>query len=256
MMESANGISQGSDTNVSQPGSSSAVAPASSTPAASVDERTFRQSEVNDIVKKVKHEAVEGYKRLQSEQPSYIQQKEAGRVEQPYQAPQSPNANVSSEHEVRRLASEEVQRARDQWMQEARTKSQEDEAKRTVQDFWNKTAPGKEKYQDFDKVTGDIEYARFPNVVQLLAKHVENSHDVLYELGKDRTKMATLETLAAMSPRDAIIQAQRLAQSIKDNEAAKQVRVPNQPLSQLRPSNTGTDNGVMSVKDYRAKYKV
>lgn len=255
MMESANGISQGSDTNVSQSGSSSAVVPAQSAPSTPADDRVFRQSEVNDIVKKVKHEAVEGYKRLQSEQPQYVQQKEAGRSEQPYQSSQAPNANVISEQEIRRLTSDEMQRERDRWMQEAKTKSQEDEAKRTVQDFWNKTAPGKEKYQDFDKVTGDIEYARFPNVVQLLARHVENSHDILYELGKDRIKMANLETLAAMSPRDAIIQAQRLSQSIKDNEAAKQVRVPNQPLSQLRPSNTGTDNGVMSVKDYRAKYK-
>jgi hypothetical protein len=48
---------------------------------------------------------------------------------------------------------------------------------------------------------------------------------------------------------------QRLSQSIKDNESAGKMRHPNEPLSQMRPSNTGTDNGAMSVKDYRSKYR-
>lgn len=254
MMESANGLGQGQDTNVSQPGTTSSSGNAQSAPAPSSDERVFKQSDVDRIVQKVKGETEERLLRMKSEQPQYLQQKEANVNAMDSQRGASyPNL---PEQEVRRMASEEAQRLRDQWMQEAKTRSQEDEAKRTVQDFWSKISPGKEKYSDFDSVTGDIEYARFPNVVQLLARHVENSHDVLYELGKDRIKMANLDSLAERSPRDAIIQVQRLAQSIKDNEAAKQVRMPNKPLSQLRPSNTGTDNGVMSVTDYRAKYKV
>ena len=62
------------------------------------------------------------------------------------------------------------------------------------------------------------------------------------------SKMANLETLAHMSPNDAIIQAQRLSQSIKDNEVASKIKTPNEPLSQIRPSNTGTDNGAMALK--------
>lgn len=93
--------------------------------------------------------------------------------------------------------------------------------------------------------------------MQLLADHIDNSHDVLYEMGKDRFKMSQLEQLAYMSPKDAIVQAQRLSQSLKDNEAAGKVRMPNEPLSQMRPSNTGTDTGAaMSVTDLRRKYKV
>jgi len=69
--------------------------------------------------------------------------------------------------------------------------------------------------------------------------------------------MSQLEQLAYMSPKDAIVQAQRLSQSLKDNEAAGKVRMPNEPLSQMRPSNTGTDTGAaMSVTDLRRKYKV
>lgn len=253
-MESSNGIGQGQESSLPSTTSApaSTQAPAQSAPATPVDERTFRQSEVNDIVKRAKHGAVEDFRRLQTEQPSYVQQKYG---EAP-QAPQSMSqSGAPNENEIRRLATEEINRQRDAWVQEARNKSETEYAQRIVQNFHQKISTGKEKYQDFDKVTGDMQLARFPNVVQILAEHVDNAGDVLYELGKDRLKLAQVEQLAAMSPEDAIIQAKRMSQSLKDNEAASKARVPNEPLSQLRPSNTGTDNGVMSVRDFRNKYK-
>lgn len=249
-MESSNGLSQGQE-NISQPISGTQTQ-SNTSPVQAPEERTFRQSEVNDIVKKAKYGAVEDYKRLQTEQPQYISQKNGDFGKQDYQ-PQ----NVGlPENEVRRLAAEEVQRLREQFAQEEQNKLLSANAQRTVQNFRQKTDLGKEKYSDFDKVTGDINLQAFPNVVQLLGDFIDNSHDVLYELGKDRIKMANLETLAHLSPQDAIIQAQRLSQSIKDNEAASKMKFPNEPLSQMRPSNTGTDNNVMSVKDYRMKYRV
>jgi hypothetical protein len=256
-MEEANGTSQGRDTNLSSPGltSQAPIQPAQSAPVQAPDERTFRQSEVNDIVKRAKLGAVDDFKRLQSEQPAYFQQKYGNGNDERVSSPQQSTVNAS-EHDIRRMAAEEAQRLRDTWVQEAQTKSQSEAAQRTVQNFWNKVNPGREKYQDFEKVTSDIELYRFPNVVQLLGDYIDNSDDMLYELGKDRSKLATLEQLAQMSPRDAIVQAQRLSQSLKDNATASKVRVPNEPLSQMRPSNAGTDNGAMSVKDYRAKYRV
>jgi hypothetical protein len=92
--------------------------------------------------------------------------------------------------------------------------------------------------------------------VQLLAEHVDNSHDVLYELGKNRLKMSQLEQLSYMSPRDAIVEVQRLAQSIKDNETSGKIRQPNAPLSQQRPSNVGTDSGgALSMRELKQKYR-
>jgi hypothetical protein len=254
-METAQGMSQGQDTAVSSPGLTPSAPSAQHAPAQPTEERFFKQSELNDIVKKAKYGAVEDYKRLQSEQPNYAQQK-YGDGQQPHQAPIQQHASQPDENHYRKIAAEEAQRLRDQWVKEAQSKSDADNAQRIVQNFWQKISPGREKYQDFDKVTGDIEYGRFQNVVQLLADYVDNSHDVLYELGKDRFKLAQLEQLAYMSPKDAIVQAQRLSQSLKDNEASSNRKLPNEPLSQMRPSNTGTDNGVMSVKDYRAKYRV
>lgn len=218
------------------------------------EEKVFKQSEVNKLVGEARVEGVERYRRQQAEQPQYVQQKYGEPATQQHSIP-SQNQNTT-EQEIRRLAAEEAQRFSDQRSQETQKRYEAEAAQKTVQNFWNKIAPGKEKYPDFEAITGDIQYERFPNVVQLLADHVDNSHDMLYELGKDRGKMATLEQLAYMSPKDAVRQAQRMSQSLKDNETASKARVPNEPLKQMRPSNTGTDNGVMGVRDYRAKWKV
>ena len=252
-MDSSNGMSQGQDTAVSSPGLTQATGGAPQATPSHPEERVFKQNDVNEIVKRAKLDAVEGYKRLQSEQPNYAQQK-YGDAGQPPNNPTS-QSQSSTESEIRRVAAEEAQRLRDQWTQDARSKAEAEYAQRTVQNFWNKLAPGKEKYQDFDTVTGDIEFARFPNVVQLLAEHVDNAHDVLYELGNDRIKMSNLEQLANTSPKDAIVQMRRLSQSLKDNEEARKTKIPNEPLSQITPTNTGTDNGVMSVRDFRRKYR-
>lgn len=250
MTELAQGLSQSQDISSSSVNPVSNSAP-SAPPQQAENERTFRQSEVTDIVKRERGEAVERYQRLQREQPDYAAQKYGDPAPSQHQP-----ANFNEGH-YRKIAAEEAQRLRDQWVQDAQSKYEQDVAQNTVKNFWNKVNTGKEKYQDFDKVTGDIEFAAFPNVVQLLANYVDNSGDVLYSLGQDLTKLEILESLASRSPQSAIKQVQRLAKSLADNEQASKIRAPNEPLSQLRPSNTGMgDSGALSVSDYRKKYRV
>lgn len=252
MTEMAQGMSQSPD--------NSSVTPASSTPqsapAQASEERTFRQSEVTDIVRRERQEAVDRYQRIQRDQPDYAAQKYGyANSQQSTQQPNPPTGQMD-ESRYRSIASEEAQRLRDQWTQEAQARGQEESAQRIVQNFWGKVNAGREKYQDFDAVTGDIELIAFPNVVQLLADYVDNSGDVLYSLGNDLSKMELLEGMATRSPKSAIKMVQKLAESLKQNDGAKNARIPNEPLSQLRPSNTGMDNGApMSVSDYRKKYK-
>ncbi len=160
------------------------------------------------------------------------------------------------EDRINKLVEEATERHIDKVRQDAYQKHQEEMAQRVVQNFYNKTQSGKEKYQDFDTVTGDIPLMHFPKVVELLADHVENADEVYYELGKDLLKMSGIETLARESMPAAIKEMKRFSKSLKDNEDARRIRQPNEPLSQMRPSNAGTDMGAMSVKDYRKKYKV
>ncbi len=261
-MDSSTGMNSGQDVSSSTPVLTPSAEVSTPTPSSDVvSEKTFTQGDVNDIVKRAKTEAVERDRRLRTEQPEYAQKKygdnfnqtqtNQGENGQNYQ-----NTYQSNNDQIRQIVAEESRRQREAWEQENLQKSQQEQAQGIVNKFLSKIEAGKEKYEDFDQVTGDIEFGRFPNTVQLLAEHIENSADVLYELGKDRFKMAQLESLSYMSPNDAIKQAQRLAASIKQNEDATRVRLPNEPLSQLRPSTTGTDSGqVPSMRELKAKYR-
>lgn len=211
-----------------------------------IQERTFKQSELNEIVGRAKHEAVESFKRQQQNQ--YAQQNQ--------QSSQAQYSRTLSEDDVKRLTSEELARQRDQWTREAQEKADAEVAQRIVNNYKEKIAPGKEKYEDFEAVTSNVDMRYYPNVVQLLAEYVDNSHDVLYDLAKHRTKLSQIEQLCSHNPQDAIYEVKRLAESIKANESASQMKHANSPLSQQRPSNIGTDSGsTLSMKDLKRKYK-
>jgi hypothetical protein len=250
MTEMANGLGQNIE-NVSAQNVSSTPNNTQDASQAAMDERVFKQSEVNEIVKRAKNDAVETYRRISTEQPQYAQQKYG---EQPSQS-QHQSSNSFNEDHYRKIAAEEAKRHLESVRQDALRQNQDELAKRTVQNFFAKTSKGREKYQDFDQVTGDVDLGRFPNVVQLLGEFIENSDDVFYELGKDRIKMANLEHLATISPNDAIVQAKRLSQSIKDNNQALQSKQARAPLSPIKPTNYGTDGDVLSVSDFRKKYR-
>lgn len=204
-------------------------------------ERTFKQSEVNEIVGKTRQEAVERYQRSQQAQ-----------------VPATPQAQqVTSVDDIKKYAAEVLNSERDKWLSQQESQRVEQEAKRIATDFHTKLTTGKDKYSDFDAVTENLDYAAMHEIVGLAAHSASEAiPDVMYDLAKNPHKIANLQQLARSQPRLAVIEMQRLVQSIRDNEAAAQVRTPNNPLSQMRPSNTGTDTGAMSVKDYRMKYKV
>lgn len=238
MTDLVNGMNQNSDISQPQPG----IVESSEKGISQNSERVFKQSEVNEIVKKAKYGAVEDYKRLQTQQPAYLQEK----------------LDDLPQDKINRMIEEATAKHIEKVREDAYMSHQRETAQRIVENFKNKTLVGKEKYADFDTVTGDINdiMGSFPRVVELLAEHVENADDVYYEFGKDALKMAALQNLADASMPAAIKEIKRFAKSLKDNDDAKRIRQPNEPLSQLRPSNnTGTDAGAMSVSDYRKKYR-
>jgi len=246
-MEQAQGMSQGQESSAPVSSAPPVSAPAPAAP----EERTFRQSEVSNLVSRAKNEAVEAYRRQQTEQPQYVEQK-YGESRPPAQ----PNNTPPDDSRIRQVAAEEAKRHFETIRQDAYQKSQDEMAQRTVQNFRTKVQASKDKYQDFDKVApGEDVLASYPNVVQLLGDFVDNSGDILYHIGQDLTKLELIESMAMRSPQTAVKHMQKLSQSLKDNDAAGKVRLPNEPLSQMRPSNTGTDSGAMSVRDYRNKYR-
>ena len=224
-----------------------------STPAPSENvqsERTFRQSEVNELIGRAKNEAVDRFKR-ESSIASHTQQQSS--YQQQSQQPQQ---------DFRKVAAEEVQRMFDQRVQEQQQASDQQQAERIASEFFTKIEAGKGKFEDFDKVLNDIDLRSIPNHVQL-ANMVDNTAEVMYELAKNPSKLGMIQALvdidikAGRQPKLALAEIKRLSQSIKDNEQAGKYQAPNAPLSQSKPSNAGTGNtGPLSIADYKRKYKV
>lgn len=212
--------------------------------AAQAAERLFKQSELNEIVGRAKHEAVESFKRQNTPQPSQ------------QQAPPIQSQRSLSEDDVKRLTGEELNRQRETWEKENLERQHAEAAKRIVNSYQEKISSGKDKYQDFEAVTNNVDMRYYPNVVQLLAEQVDNAADVFYDLARNRTKLYQLESACQHNPQDAVYEIQRLSQSIKANEDTTRLKSSNSPLSQQRPSNTGTDSGgSLSMTDLKRKYR-
>ncbi len=232
-------------------------------PAASEAERTFRQSEVNDLVGRAKSEAVERYKRdtsVASHSQPQNQQQYAPQHQQ-LQHAQPPNQAISHD-DYRQMAAEEAQKLYDKKIQDTARDAQERDAQRIASEFFTKVEAGKANYEDFDKVMGDVDLRTIPYHVQL-ANMVDNTADVMYELAKNPSKIGAIQNLididlrAGRQPKLAMTEMKRMSQQIKDNAAGAKFKAPNEPLSQLRPSNAGTDNkGALTVGDYKAKYRI
>jgi hypothetical protein len=246
--------------------SSSAVLPVtpSSPPqnAAPEVERTFKQSEVNDIASRRASEAVERFKREssiashQQPQQSYVP---SPSQQQPHTQPQQPQPRTISDDDVRRMAAEEAQRLRNEWITESHRSAQEQDAQRIASEFFTKVGTGDGGMQSFEKAVSDagLDLRSIPFHVQL-ANMVDNTREVMLDLVKNPTKIGAIQNLididlrAGRQPNLALAEMKRLAKSIKDNEQGSRFQSPNEPLSQMRPSNAGTDNkGDRSVKDYR-----
>lgn len=231
--------------------SNSAPVESASQTSATPAEKFLPQSHVNDIVGREKSLAHDkGYERGKREAMESLQKS------QPSQSTPSaiPSGTAMSEDQYRRIAAEEAQRVQVAKEQEYLQRSNEAQIQQFVQQFDAKLAPGRSKYDDFDAVLGTVEFGNAGHVI-VLAQSLDNTADVMYELAKNRPQdLVNIELLAEKHPKQAEAAMRRLSESIKVNQTAANMKRPNEPLSQISPSNTGIDSGSehsMSVSDFR-----
>lgn len=130
-----------------------------------------------------------------------------------------------------------------------------EQAKRIASDYHSRMSAGKEAYEDFDTVMADFNPQNFPNLV-MLATQVDNTPDVMYELNKNPSKLAALVVMSERDPQAAQSMINRISTSIKANAQAKaQEKEIAPPLNRLSSSTTGQDNGVKSIRDFKAMYR-
>jgi hypothetical protein len=149
-----------------------------------------------------------------------------------------------SEDQVRKMIQEQTLKVQQEQAQQMM-------AERIVGEFAGKMEAGPGKYEDFDNVVQQLDLRTIPEIVQL-ANSVQNTDEVMYDLGKNPYKIAQLKILAQTSPHLARAEMNRLSQSIISNKTAQaQVSGIKEPLSQIKPSTGSVDSGTPSVKDLR-----
>lgn len=205
-------------------------------------EKTLTQSQVNAIVQREKERAADKARR-EAEEVYKQQLAQAG--QQTQQTEKSGGLEVN--------ADQIYQQVQQRFMQEMQQRQQETEMSNVANRYLQQMQAGKDSYEDFEQVTGDFDPTEFPQLIYLVAG-LDNAADVIYDLSKNPSKLATMDLLASRAPKKAQAELLKLATSIKDNrQAASEAEQQgvNAPLDRLQPSRVGTGNGKLGIGDLR-----
>lgn len=208
---------------------------------------TFNAQQVADIVKREKIRAKEAA--LREAEARYKQEMEQMQGQQPQgQMGEVPPDQAVEDKLYARFMSE-LQAHQEKMEKEA----QEAELKTLANQYHLKVGKGSKMFDDFNEIMADFDPAAFPELVMATMQMSGDSlNEVLYELAKHPQKVVELDSLLKRSPKMAERQLEKLVKSAQGNIEAKQnnVEAP-APLSRLKSSSAGADNGNLSVKDFK-----
>lgn len=219
--------------------SAQSVTPQISSQPTQAQPRTYTEDEVNRIIGAKKDKAYEkGYETARSE---YSQNSYQG--------------NFSPEQLIERAKQEAIAAAKaelEQQQQAMNQQYQQAHRQKVANEFLTKMQSGMKKHEDFEAVVTSLRLDLLPNQLIELANAFENTDDIMYDLGKNPTKVGTILSLMEKTPHLAYAQMQQLSQSIKKNEEAKaNQKNVSEPLSQIQPSTIGSDNGPRTIQDWK-----
>jgi hypothetical protein len=225
------------------------------------NEKLLRQSEVDKLIGREKKKAYErgkmdGLAQLQPAQAEAAQSAPVAQAPVPQQAPTYAPQQQNSMGGMQQFNPDQIQQMIDERLakqqQEYQQRLNDDHNNRIANEFVTKLQAGKAKYPDFDKKVEPLlnSIGNIPEIAYL-SNAVDNTADVIYELAENPTKIANILSLAQRTPHLAHAEMIKLSNSIKSNESASQTPSVNEPLSQLKPSTVGGDNGSLSVKDFK-----
>lgn len=168
-------------------------------------------------------------------------------AQQPAQA-QSQSIASNDPASARQIFQEEFAKQTQAWERQAQEQAANQQAMKTLSEVNMKFNDAKTRYHDFDNVVNLKYFQQMPDVLHL-ANSVDNTGDVVYDLLKNPGKIAQLRGI----PEDLARQQMRnLSDSIKQNQTAISNPQTPEPLSQIKPSTIGLDNGSKkSVSDLR-----
>lgn len=221
--ESNSDVNSGlSETNLS---SSQGVDLSNYLPKDEVSKNYLSKDEVNKIVADQKKSAFEkGYQKA---------------FENPPQENTNKNLNLD-QGEVRKIIEEELKKAESSRHETYKKQQEQEAAYKVLQELSAKVADAETRYSDYKETVEKVDYINnLPDILEL-SNIVDNSGDVLYELAKNPMKIAGIRGLP---PNLAMLEMQRLSQSIKANQISAKKELPKDPLSRMHSSNVGTITG-------------
>ena len=208
-------------------------------------EKMLPQSQVDDIVgRRVAEAQARARQQAQQEHEGELQ-----RMREEQNKAQAYGDGGSREADADAI----YQQVQEKFNQEMQKKAFEDEISRVAQSYQQKVSAAKGGYSDFDEITANFDPTEFPQLVYLVA-NMENAGDIIYDISKNPSKLATLNQLAKESPRFAQAELGKLSKSISDNKLAQQEAAGQQvdaPLGRLQPSQISGNNGKMGIRDFK-----
>lgn len=169
------------------------------------------------------------------------------------------NNDVDIEERINSIVEQRLRQSKESEEHERQERLKQESWNKTVSSLQAKIQKAAEKYEDFEEVT-KMDFSELGYLLKA-TDIVDNSGDVLYHLCKNPAKFR--EMARDLNLKDghpvknmALQDLQSLSISLKDNEVAKQKQLPRSPLSQIKPSNVGSDNGNPTLAELRKKYRV
>lgn len=240
------------------------AAPDNNNATPNADTRTLGVEELNKLVGTAR---IEGEKRANAalgQQIAEMQQQIAaltqglnpqGQIPQQGQQPaanaQQPNTSDMQNPQVYEAVKQELANQQ----QQAIRAQQKQQISELLNTYDQEMKTGEEHYEDFKEVTGKFNPDDFPEIA-LMAAQLGNIPHVMYALNKDPGRLAAIVGLMQRSPHYAFEELKALAKSVNDNmEAKAKYANPIKPLTSVKASTAGTDNGRRSVTDWKKFYR-
>lgn len=196
--------------------------------------KLFTQAEIDDIAGRAREAGRQkGYESAKRENNPY-----------PNQTQNIPDSN--NEDRLRKFAEDAIQKR----ITDFERQSQMTQVSKTASEIMEKVNSSKDEFPELGAAMTDTRWNESRGLadVALLAHQMgENTSAILNEIIVNNPhKLVTLANLASVNPTAARKQIESLSQSITQNRDANNRPTAEKPLSQIKPSNTGTGNGSKS----------
>ena len=167
------------------------------------------------------------------------------------------SSSAAPKEDIRKIVSDELALHNSRLQEEAKNYHAQQAYQRAVNEVTEKVKEAEKRIPDYAETLANVgNFQDAPGIV-MLANSVDNTGDVLYELAKNPAKAgAILAAFNSNAPLLAKGQIVALSKSIKQNNEAKSDVIPDEPLSQPKPTNISVvGKAPKTASDFAKSYK-